>query len=199
MSSGARRSISRQSRRRGWRPHRPRMYIRWGSCYMKCSPGACHSSPPPPTSWRACTARSLPPSPRRFNPSIPIPLEQILLKVLAKEPSARYRTADQLGRVLTALTQQPPAYIQPVAAPGPEPGFSDSTQIASAYPPADEYPPEYAEDEQPGMVVITTPSRPRHSIGSPGCWPYWRWLHWAGSFRSGCGSSICLTHLVKRQ
>ena len=102
---------------------------------------------------------SLPPSPRRFNPSISITLEQILLKVLAKEPSARYRTADQLGRVLTALTQQPPAYIQPVSSSEPEAGFSDSTQIASAYPPADEYPPEYAEEEQPGMVVITTPRR----------------------------------------
>ncbi len=33
-------------------------------------------------------------------PGIPPALEQILLKVLSKEPSARYRTADQLGRVL---------------------------------------------------------------------------------------------------
>jgi serine/threonine-protein kinase len=46
---------------------------------------------------------SLPPSPRRYNPSISISLEQVLLKVLAKEPASRYRTADQLGRVL-ALT-----------------------------------------------------------------------------------------------
>ncbi len=40
------------------------------------------------------------PSPRQFKPNIPTELEQILLKVLSKEPSARYRTADQLGRVL---------------------------------------------------------------------------------------------------
>jgi hypothetical protein len=33
-------------------------------------------------------------------PEISPELEQILLKVLAKEPSQRYRTADQLGRVL---------------------------------------------------------------------------------------------------
>ncbi len=39
-------------------------------------------------------------SPRRLNPEIPPVLEQVILKVLAKEPSARYRTADQLGRVL---------------------------------------------------------------------------------------------------
>jgi len=51
--------------------------------------------------------RDAPPiPPRRFNPAIPPQLEQIMLKVLSKEPSARYRTADQLGRVLVALTQQ---------------------------------------------------------------------------------------------
>lgn len=33
-------------------------------------------------------------------PNIPPALEQILAKVLSKEPSQRYRTADQLGRVL---------------------------------------------------------------------------------------------------
>jgi serine/threonine-protein kinase len=58
---------------------------------------------------------ALPPSPRHFNPAIPPQLEQILLKVLSKEPSARYRTADQLGRVLTNFTQTPPSASQPVA------------------------------------------------------------------------------------
>jgi serine/threonine-protein kinase len=38
--------------------------------------------------------------PRLIEPSIPESLQQIVLKVLAKEPSARYRTADQLGRIL---------------------------------------------------------------------------------------------------
>ena len=37
---------------------------------------------------------------RRLNPAIPEALEEITLKVLSKEPAARYRTADQLGRVL---------------------------------------------------------------------------------------------------
>ncbi len=48
----------------------------------------------------------LPPSPRRYNPQIPPQLEQVMLKVLAKEPAARYRTADQLGRVLVSFSQQ---------------------------------------------------------------------------------------------
>jgi serine/threonine-protein kinase len=61
---------------------------------------------------------ALPPSPRRYNPLIPIPLEQIMLKVLAKEPSSRYRTADQLGRVLTNFVQQPQPVHNPYLAPG---------------------------------------------------------------------------------
>jgi serine/threonine-protein kinase len=44
-----------------------------------------------------------PPSPRSRNPSISEELELILLKVLSKEPSARYRTADQFARVLSNL------------------------------------------------------------------------------------------------
>jgi serine/threonine-protein kinase len=48
--------------------------------------------------------RETPPrSPRQINPEIPSVLDEILLKVLAKEPAARYRTADQFGRVLTTL------------------------------------------------------------------------------------------------
>lgn len=51
-----------------------------------------------------------PPSPRRYNPQISPSLEQIVLKVLSKEPSQRYRSADQLGRVLRNITQQPSTY-----------------------------------------------------------------------------------------
>lgn len=49
-----------------------------------------------------------PPAPiREYLPEIPEPLEQIVEKVLSKEPSARYRTADQLGRVLLRFGTQP--------------------------------------------------------------------------------------------
>jgi serine/threonine-protein kinase len=44
--------------------------------------------------------RDEPPRLTLFNPALPETLERIVHKVLAKEPSARYRTADQLGRIL---------------------------------------------------------------------------------------------------
>ncbi len=46
-----------------------------------------------------------PTPPSQINPSIPPALEQADLKVLSKEPSARYRTADQFGRVLISVSQ----------------------------------------------------------------------------------------------
>lgn len=45
-------------------------------------------------------------APRQLNPAIPPALEQILFKVLSKEPSARYRTADQFGTVLMTVRSQ---------------------------------------------------------------------------------------------
>ena len=63
-------------------------------------------------------AKPVPPS--EYIPDIPKPLEEIILKVLSKEPSARYRTADQLGRVLMKFGTQRdlPTFS---AAPPPEP------------------------------------------------------------------------------
>ncbi len=49
---------------------------------------------------------TMPQSPRDISPNIPVQLEKILMKVLAKEPSARYRTADQLGKILFTYGQQ---------------------------------------------------------------------------------------------
>jgi serine/threonine protein kinase len=83
---------------------------------------------------------ALPRSPRQLNPAIPPALDQILLKVLSKEPSARYRTADQLGRVLltfsqhngslatpaqTALPAQPDSPVVPPAGDQPSPAEPD--------------------------------------------------------------------------
>ncbi|MEX2143414.1 MAG: protein kinase [Anaerolineales bacterium] len=48
-----------------------------------------------------------PQPPLELNPKIPAALNEIMLKVLSKEPSARYRTADQLGRVLLTFAAAP--------------------------------------------------------------------------------------------
>ncbi len=47
---------------------------------------------------------AMPISPRSLNPEISPDLEKIVLRMLAKEPAARYRTADQLGHVLESVT-----------------------------------------------------------------------------------------------
>jgi eukaryotic-like serine/threonine-protein kinase len=74
-----------------------------------------------------------PPSIRKYNPAISSSLEQILLKVLAKEPSNRYRTADQLGRVLVTLTQQ--AAAATVAQPAKQPSEpTNETILPTAQP-----------------------------------------------------------------
>jgi serine/threonine-protein kinase len=49
--------------------------------------------------------------PRSINPLIPESLERIMLKVLSKEPAQRFRTADQLGRVLLSLSQEQDKYL----------------------------------------------------------------------------------------
>lgn len=50
--------------------------------------------------------RETPPHASDLNPNVPVHLDRILDKVLSKEPGARYRTADQLGRILISYRRQ---------------------------------------------------------------------------------------------
>lgn len=66
---------------------------------------------------------------REYIPDIPTALEEIITKVLSKEPAARYRTADQLGRVLLkfgTLPNEP----QPVPAPVSPPVITLKPEVA---------------------------------------------------------------------
>lgn len=64
-----------------------------------------------------------PPAPQILNPEIPDPIARIMLKVLAKEPAARYRTADQLGQVLATFSSRSslPTAPPPIESPRSDP------------------------------------------------------------------------------
>lgn len=85
---------------------------------------------------------SQPVSPRIINPEIPQPLEQIILKVLSKEPSSRYRTAEQFGRVLENFKKQMESgsyqnsfYPVPTISNNPPPSFPQNQYAETRYPP----------------------------------------------------------------
>ena len=92
-----------------------------------------------------------PPRASDVNSLVPAQLDQILRKVMSKEPAARYRTADQFGRILSAyresslqatgpvtpvsifdIAPQPPAYEQPTALY--QPGASARPAVPTASP-----------------------------------------------------------------
>jgi serine/threonine-protein kinase len=71
---------------------------------------------------------------REYIPDIPTALEEIISKVLSKEPAARYRTADQLGRVLLKFGTLPDELTP---APAPAPTAVVAPQIAERLPTKD--------------------------------------------------------------
>lgn len=104
-----------------------------------------------------------PTPPRRYNSQIPHPLEQIILKVLSKEPSQRYRSADQLGRVLRNILQRPDSYANTVASAPvvmsqaetrPAPDSPAPSQQVRTYP-VQQAPPVY--HTQPTQTAVVEP------------------------------------------
>jgi len=140
---------------------------------------------------------TLPPSPRKFNPNIPVPLEQILLKVLAKEPSARYRTADQLGRVLQNFSRN--AIDAPKLVQIQPPQQSQIDEPISKPKIFEISPPHNLTVEKSGVRIITAPSNSTFTSVSPrrnnfdwltwllallvfialgGLIPFWLWVYY---------------------
>jgi eukaryotic-like serine/threonine-protein kinase len=81
----------------------------------------------------------LPTPASKLNRAIPDSLDQIILKILSKEPSARYRTADQLGRVLLSFSQQADPYaanIPPLSQPAPVYSLPVPQRVVSVEQPA---------------------------------------------------------------
>ena len=92
---------------------------------------------------------------------------QIVRKVLAKEPSGRYRTADQLGRILMSYRESSfqETGLQPVVRPIPKPIVNIINEIHEVEPVAvvavAEQPTQvYALSEQPTQPPIPIPTLP---------------------------------------
>jgi len=144
--------------------------------------------------------RDEPPSLSLFNPGVPQALEIIIHKVLAKEPSARYRTADQLGRILISYREQgegitgTQASATPRAtAPAKSPSPTAPTEIAAANHPrarfdaeepatdlpigeparADIYP---AEEEEPRFDWVAMALGFVAFVAVAGLIPLWIWV-----------------------
>jgi len=90
-----------------------------------------------------------PRAPKEIRPTISENLNRIILKVLSKEPAARYRTADQLGRVLITFSKQ----AQPAPAPVPD---SVRTGPAQSEPPRTA-PPQGRSNPTPTPVPTYVP------------------------------------------
>ncbi len=111
--------------------------------------------------------REAPPiPPSTYAPDLPEPLEKVILKTLAKEPAARYRTADQLGRVLLHLTA-PSHTSQPRPAKPPE----RSQPIPTISPP-----PSSPTDEE-GLDWLTVALAFLALIAVGGLVPLWAWVY----------------------
>jgi serine/threonine protein kinase len=107
-----------------------------------------------------------------YLPDIPGALEQIVEKVLSKEPSARYRTADQFGRVLLKFGTQPDT----------PPTLALTPEVASSYQ-------LEGEPEDETYLLTSTPSLDVDwlsvvlgllaLITVGGLIPFWMWVYFA--------------------
>jgi serine/threonine-protein kinase len=134
----------------------------------------------------------------QFNPSLPKVMDELILKLLSKEPSARYRTADQLGRVLMTFNRpHPAAALQPAPLPTapvtpalhgqPAPGASSRptqlTQpaVAPVYTPhfRPSQPATYTEENPLDIDWITWGLGLLALLAFGGLFPFWVWVYFS--------------------
>lgn len=94
-----------------------------------------------------------PPKASEFNPLVPPQLDQILLKVMSKEPAARYRTGDQLGRILTAYRESSLQVTGPTPTAMTESPVHEQTTAIYSRPHQGSYPPDAEIVIHPGPVA----------------------------------------------
>ncbi len=104
---------------------------------------------------------------REYIPDIPEALEAIIHKVLSKEPSARYRTADQLGRVLIHFT------MQEGKAPSGETAFATPAGKISPPPPRIPAPPPSLPSIDWGTIGLALLAL----LAVGGLIPFWIWVY----------------------
>jgi len=88
---------------------------------------------------------------RQLNPDVPLQVERIVRKVMAKEPAARYRTADQLGRILDSYRRldEEALVVRPPTVTKPQPRRREPEEYeAVARPQPRRYEPEEYEEEE---------------------------------------------------
>ena len=97
-----------------------------------------------------------PPLVNELNPAIPTQLAQIVNKLLSKEPAGRYRTAGQLGRILSTYRQRSQEETGPIQSP-----FSATTQQAPAIPVAEQKTEVFQRpDPEESEAITRSPMRP---------------------------------------
>lgn len=103
-----------------------------------------------------------PPLVTELNPTVPAQLAHIVNKLLAKEPAGRYRTAGQLGRILSTYRQRSQEETGPLYPPLGATQQSPTRQQPPAVPVAELKTEIYQRPPQPdgGEAVTRPPLRP---------------------------------------
>lgn len=104
-----------------------------------------------------------PPPVTQFNPAVPTQLELIIDKILSKEPAGRYRTGDQLGRILSTYRRNSQAETGPFA-PIVRPSNDSFTEMSLPGVPVSE---QRTQIFPPDTDTATSTRRPQRKTAAP--------------------------------